>query len=158
MTGRDKVVKFTVNAAFFREIKEDHHHLRQILHRLHELASHPPALENHPREFVSLLAELRDQLAFHFALEEAYGYFEDAVNREPRLHAEAGKLRDQHAELYLVAQQLADTTAMDAASGALDIQSVSERFLDFDTLLKSHESAELSLILEAINQDIGGGD
>lgn len=74
-------VKFTVNAAFFREIKEDHHQLQRLLERIRQIVGQPQALPNDWKEFISLLADLRDQLAFHFALEEAYGYFEDAVER-----------------------------------------------------------------------------
>ena len=33
-----------------------------------------------PRRFAVLLAELRDQLAMHFSLEEAYGYFDAGVH------------------------------------------------------------------------------
>ncbi len=154
--GRNKSdMKFTVNAAFFREIKEDHKQLQCLLNRIRQMVEVPLALPNHWKEFIKLLADLRDQLAFHFALEEAYGYFEDAVERAPRFHATAGRLRDQHADIYLLAQQIADN-----ASTLPDTQAeqLANQFIAFDTALKSHESAELRLILDAMQQDVGGGD
>jgi hypothetical protein len=148
-------IKFTVNAAFFREIKEDHKQLHCLLERLRHLVAMPPALPNHWQEFVALLADLRDQLAFHFALEEAYGYFEDAIERAPRFHVTAGRLRNEHAELYLAAQLLADRAA---ALSAIDAEQMIAPCVDFDTALKAHEAAELRLILDAIQQDVGVGD
>lgn len=148
-------VKFTVNAAFFREIKEDHQQLQCLFAKIHQMLAVRPALANHWKEFVALLADLRDQLAFHFALEEAYGYFEDAIERAPRFHDTAGRLRDQHSDLYLMAQQVADTAA---ALQPAEADQLAEQFIAFDTAFKSHESAELRLILDAIQQDVGVGD
>ena len=56
----------------------------------------------------SLLAELRDQLAMHFALEEAYGYFHNPVEVEATLAETARRLRAEHSPLYLRCSQLAD--------------------------------------------------
>lgn len=148
-------VKFTVNAAFFREIKEDHHQLQRLLERIRHMVSQPQALPNHWKEFIALLADLRDQLAFHFALEEAYGYFEDAVERAPRFHNTAGKLRDQHADIYLLSQQIADNAAVLPHAEA---EQLADQFLAFDRALSTHESAELRLILDAMQLDVGVGD
>ena len=161
MAGRSTEAKFTVNAAFFREIKEDHHQLQCILDKLRQLVASPPALANHLKEFSERSSELRDQLAFHFTLEEAYGYFEDAIERAPRFHEPAGRLRDQHAELYLMAERVAESAA-NAIALPNDKEQCAERlaelFTIFDTALKAHESAELRLILDAIQVDVGVGD
>jgi hypothetical protein len=148
-------IKFTVNAAFFREIKEDHKHLQCLLEKIRQMVAVPPALPNHWKEFVTLLADLRDQLAFHFALEEAYGYFEDAIERAPRFHEVAGRLRNEHSDLYLSAERLADLAAAMTPSEAEQMVTLCQ---DFDTALKAHEAAELRLILDAIQQDVGVGD
>ncbi len=150
-------VKFTVNAAFFREIKEDHKQLHCLLDRIRELIHLRPALINHFKEFSILLSELRDQLAFHFALEEAYGYFEDAIERAPHFHDLAGHLRDQHAELYMLAQRIAENSA-NVSHDATAVDEIAEQFVAFDTALKTHESAELRLILDALQVDVGVGD
>ncbi|MEO8270285.1 MAG: hemerythrin domain-containing protein [Aureliella sp.] len=161
MAGRSTEAKFTVNAAFFREIKEDHQQLNCIIDKLRQMVSSPPALANHLTEFAQRTAELRDQLAFHFTLEEAYGYFEDAVERAPRFHDLAGRLRDQHSELYLMAERVAESAEsasvhpVDATQSA---ERISEIFIAFDTALKAHESAEIRLILDAMQVDVGGGD
>ncbi len=161
MAGRSTEAKFTVNAAFFREIKEDHQQLNCMLDKLRQMVNSPPALANHLREFSQRTAELRDQLAFHFTLEEAYGYFEDAVERAPRFHEQAGRLRDQHSELYLLAEQVAESAAS-TSDHPVDAEQtaawLSKLFVDFDTLLKAHESAEVRLILDAMQLDVGVGD
>lgn len=148
--------KFTVNAAFFQEIKEDHAQLQGLLDRLRVLSANRPALDNHSREFTLLLGDLRDQLAFHFALEEAYGYFEDALERAPRFHEQAGKLRAQHSDIYMLSQQIAEQAA--ASPPNTDLGALADQFEAFDQALKAHESAELTLILDALNQDMGEGD
>lgn len=158
MSARKSDVKFTVNAAFFQEIKEDHKQLKLVLDQLSELIGNRPALNNHPRKFSTLLGELRDQLAFHFTLEEAYGYFEDAIERAPRFHEQAGRLRAQHSELYVMCQELADKAAVVIQSGGHDVTGVADQFVAFHTALQAHESAELNLILDAINLDMGEGD
>lgn len=151
-------VKFTVNAAFFQEIKQDHQQLQCLLDRIRELLVTRPALRNHFREFAKLLADLRDQLAFHFSLEEAYGYFEDAVERAPRFHVPAGRLRDQHSQLYVMAQRISENAAAMSHPSSADVNQLADQFVAFDTALKVHESAELKLILDAIHQDVGVGD
>ncbi len=148
-------VKFTVNAAFFREIKDDHKQLQCLLDRIRNFIAVRPALANHWKEFTTLLCDLRDQLAFHFALEEAYGYFEDAIERAPRFHDTAGRLRDQHADLYLLAQEIAENAGLLPNSEA---EQLADQFVAFDVALKSHEAAELRLILDAIGHDVGVGD
>lgn len=150
--------KFTVNAAFFQEIKDDHKQLQCLLERVRDFVHHRPALGNHVREFAEALAELRDQLAFHFTLEEAYGYFEDAVERAPRFHVQAGRLRDQHSELYVMARDLAEKAAALSNQDGAAVKRLADQFIAFDTALKAHESAELRLILDAIHQDVGVGD
>jgi hemerythrin len=149
--------KFTVNAAFFQEIKEDHQQLQCLLERLRELVLSKPSLANHVREFSRLLEALRDQLAFHFTLEEAYGYFEDALERAPHLHSQAGRLREQHAELYLMAQRVTDNSA-NMSHSIEDAERLADQFVAFDAALRAHESAETQMILEAIHQDVGVGD
>ncbi len=155
MTTSRSDVKFIVNAAFFREIKEDHQQLQRLLERVRHLVNEPRALPNHWKEFTLLLADLRDQLAFHFALEEAYGYFEDAVERAPRFHETAGRLRNQHADIYLLAQQIADNAA---ALPHAEAEQLAAQFVAFDRALATHESAELRLILDAMQLDVGVGD
>ncbi|MCB0321219.1 MAG: hemerythrin domain-containing protein [Bdellovibrionales bacterium] len=153
-----KPKRLTVNAAFFQEIKEDHKHLRDLIEKLCGLTSNRPALGNHKREFVTLLAELRDQLALHFALEEAYGYFEDALEETPRFHEQADRLRGQHCELYLLIQQISESAVEVCDLEEPDLLGIADQFEAFNMAFRAHESAELNLILEALNLDMGVGD
>ncbi|MEZ6135845.1 MAG: hemerythrin domain-containing protein [Pirellulaceae bacterium] len=158
MSDKNPASGFTLNAAFFQEIKDDHQQLQCVLKRLRELVGNRSAIGNHKREFSALLFDLLDQLAFHFTLEEAYGYFEDAVDRAPRFHVQAGKLRSQHSKLYVMCQEIAEAAAVRITATDAELQTVIDQYLAFDQAFQSHESAELSLIMDAMNLDVGVGD
>ena len=106
------------------------------------------------------LEELRDQLALQFALEEAYGYFEDPIEVAPRLCELAQSLRAEHQQLYLRVCEL-----LERAIGILDGQRVSELVLEvaagfvaFDDQFRRHESREIDMIQQEYDDDIGVGD
>ncbi len=151
-------VKFTINAAFFQEIKEDHQQLNAILERLDKLAHAREAVENHKRGFTETLSDLRDQIAFHFTLEEAYGYFEDALEGSPWLHDAAGSLRGEHAALYLTITEIADKAHEALAAADADWPGLADTYLEFRHQLRSHETSEMKLILDAMQRDLGTGD
>jgi hemerythrin len=146
------------NAAFLQEIKDDHQQLKKLLLDIEHLLENRVSLNNHPRDFVTLLDELIDQLGLHFSLEEAYGYFEVALEEAPRFHEPALKLRDQHRELYLMLQKIAESAANACEKPEPQMNPIADQFSAFHTALKAHESAELSLIVEAMNRDMGFGD
>ena len=75
----------TVNAAFLLEIKEDDRRLRCLLGELLSAFGAPSGRVASPSRLAELLVAVRDQLAMHFSLEEAYGYFDDPVSVAPRL-------------------------------------------------------------------------
>jgi hypothetical protein len=150
----------TVNAAFLQEIKEVNQELYQLLDRGQRICLLPEPSAGTGRDLTDLLAELRDQLALHFALEEAYGYFEDPVFVAPRLSELAGELRAQHRELYLEMADLVDLVDRLSYRGRLAGQwsRVGERFLRFHGRLQAHEGRENELILQAYDDDLGVGD
>jgi len=150
----------TVNAAFLREIKEVNQDLWQIVAALREITTNPYLVRSRRYQFVGMLEDLRDHLALHFALEEAYGYFDEPLKVDPRLSSRAKRLRREHRELYLMvcdvidrAMQLHDGNNL----GALAQQLVAE-YADFDTRLNRHEQAENELIQQEWDDDIGCGD
>ena len=98
----------TVNAAFLQEIKDDDQELWSLLKRLEIclLSESPPRMSR--RQLYAGLAHLRDQLAMNFALEEAYGYFEDAIEVAPWLSAKAERLRGEHDTFYREVCNMAD--------------------------------------------------
>jgi hypothetical protein len=158
MTEKAAPSKIGVNAAFMMEIKDDHRHLHDRLCCLRKLIKNPSIAQGHFRDFVDQLFGLCDQLAFHFALEEAYGYFDDALEATPHLHDQSTKLRNQHSSLFVTARDLADQAAACVKPSLSQVSSLVNGFRAFDVALKVHESAEKGLIMAAVNQDVGVGD
>ncbi len=155
-------VAVTLNAAFLREIKEDNHELFRLLRtveqRLSRFSASPPVRA--AKSLASLLERLRDQLAMHFALEEAYGYFDDPISVAPQMSAQAERLRGEHRVLYLQCCDIAELAAEVAyhevhGSRAGDLVT---RFDEFHRQFQRHEAHENELIVRALCDDIGVGD
>lgn len=149
----------TVNAAFLQEIKEVNQELWHLLADLRHRCQRPIA-PSMCRLLVDQLCQLRDQLALHFALEEAYGYFDDPVEVAPQLCRQADSLRAEHKQLYAQLSSLVDKVERmfyDDQHAALALW-IGPQFLHFDTRLRNHEERENDLILEAYDGDIGVGD
>lgn len=148
----------TVNAAFLQEIKEVNQELWQLLAAVRVRCSAHALSSHQTHGMVVLLQELRDQLALHFALEEAYGYFEEPCDAAPQLCERADLLRAEHKDLYLDLCQIADQAEafLTAREHALLAQWLPPRFQSFDIRLKRHESRENALIMDAYDCDLGG--
>ncbi|TWT75323.1 hemerythrin domain-containing protein [Allorhodopirellula solitaria] len=160
--------RLTVNAAFLKDIKDDNRDLKILIDRVRVITQPREAAANHWSELLTLLADLRDQLALHFGLEEAYGYFDEALGTEAELSLTADRLRSQHPVLFEEARHLAEAAA-DAHTGDAPIEGTTpevttaqEKILNrLETFLvqfHEHEEAELKLILDALEEDIGVGD
>jgi hypothetical protein len=109
---------------------------------------------------IDRVGQLRDQLALHFYLEEAYGYFDDPLDVAPQLSRQADKLRREHKELYLDFCDLverAERMFYDEQCAALALW-LGPQFLELDARLRSHEERENALICEAYDGDLGVGD
>lgn len=150
----------SINPAFLQEIKEDHHELRQLLHHTAAMLGRPSWMRVEHERLVDLFVKLRDQLAMHFSLEEAYGYFEDALTAAPHLSKLADQLRSQHFELFSELCELADQAEqlLYHESTAIAVAGLANGFRDFSNRLQSHETAESDLVLQAFHDDIGAGD
>lgn len=150
----------TLNAAFFQEIKDDNLRLQELQQELREVFTADRPLGVSRFTLIELLSELRDHLATHFALEEAFGYFDDPVDAAPHLCEEAERLRAQHCELFIEVCRLVDR-AVDRLSDQGTIRGyrqVAYEFHRFDAQLQEHERRENELIMRAFNNDIGIGD
>ncbi|MEM6688645.1 MAG: hemerythrin domain-containing protein [Planctomycetota bacterium] len=148
----------TVNAAFLRDIKDDNVQLKRLMDRWKPVLDHPQVLLNHLEELPELMSQLTDQFAFHFSLEEAYGYFEDAVQVDERLCRKASELRNQHSELFEAFRELAEESAqlhLGSDSARDDFRDRASHWL---RLFELHEEAELEVILESFDDDLGEGD
>jgi hypothetical protein len=150
----------SINAAFLREIKEDHLELGQTLReskRVLELSVIPslPA-----KQMVDLLSELRDRFAMHFTLEEAFGYFEDAIDVAPHLGQRSEALRREHEPLFLEVCALVDEAEqlLYHEAGHHSRRRIGANFRLFFEHFQDHESREKELILQALDEDIGVGD
>jgi len=149
----------TVNPAFLQEIKEVNQELWTLLRDLRHRCQRPIS-PGACRSNIDRLSQLRDQLALHFSLEEAYGYFEDPIDVAPQLSRDAERLRAEHKQLYSDLCDLVDRGERmfyDEQHAALALW-IGPEFLDFDQRLRSHEERENELILEAYDGDIGVGD
>lgn len=151
----------TVNAAFLAEIKEVNQELWHLLAETKRVFVHPAASHRDLTQLVEIVSELRDQLALHFALEEAYGYFDDPLYVAPHLGEKADALRKEHRSLYLEICALAeDVEALHFGSGRRPARQrdIAIRFEAFHKRLQEHESREGELILQAYDDDLGVGD
>jgi hypothetical protein len=155
-----KVGTLGVNAAFLREIKEDHRELTRLFEEAVSLFGRAGKSRVPARKIVEVLEGLRDQLAIHFSLEEAFGYFEDAITVAPRLSARADELRSEHGTLYM---ELCDV--VEEAEGVLRadnspraVRRIALKFVAFHHQYQAHDAAENELILTALDDDIGVGD
>ena len=152
--------RVTVNAAFLQEIKEVNHDLWRLLADVRRMCDTPATIDSAPRRFFGLVEELRDQLALHFALEEAYGYFDDPIDVAPRLCRQANELRAEHDELYLMIVDLSETsevlTQPDRVIGT--VLTAVAQFQAFDQRFHRHEALENELIMQGYGDDIGVGD
>jgi hypothetical protein len=150
--------QLAVNAAFMKDIKDDNRDLKALMDKIGPLSVPLPMAINHWPELIPLFADLRDQLAMHFSLEEAYGYFEDAIITAPQLSVTAEYLRSQHSHLFQQVCELADGALEVSADAEEQIEKFLRRFKQFQSEFEKHEEAELKLILDAMDDDIGVGD
>ncbi len=150
----------SINPAFLREIKEDHHELRQLMHHSSAMLDRSGPEEIEYARLVEMFSKLRDQLAMHFSLEEAYGYFEDAISVAPHLSRRADNLRGQHFDLFADLCRLvegAEQLLYHEQPKTL-LARLAGDYRRFLVRFREHESQECDLILEAFNDDIGTGD
>jgi len=160
MAARNRTSTLTINAAFLQEIKEVNEDLWRELEEVRGICGTEADVRGHARQLPDTLAQLRDQLAMHFALEEAYGYFEDPVAVAPHLTATACALRDEHSSLYSSVCEVLEFVESEFYAGHLptSAKQVVERFQAFYDQLQTHEAKENELILKAYDDDIGVGD
>ena len=149
-----------VNAAFLQEIKEENHELRDLLQRTANCFETLGPVTPCVRMLAELLEQLRDQFSLHFALEEAFGYFDDAVSVAPRLSITAERLREEHRVLFVEVCSLAEAAERFVYREPSDrnLERIGHRWATFYHRFLEHESQEAELMLAAFDDDIGVGD
>jgi hypothetical protein len=150
----------TINAAFLLEIKEDNRELRTLLDDCAALLARPHGAGVELRRVSQLFGKLRDQLAMHFSLEEAYGYFDDAIDVAPRLSRQAEVLKSQHPRLFVALCELVEEAEqlLYRERVPLELDDLASGFARFHRQLQEHEAQEDALIVQVFNEEIGGGD
>ncbi|MFK8112444.1 MAG: hemerythrin domain-containing protein [Rubripirellula sp.] len=150
--------RLAVNAAFLKDIKDDNRDLKLLFDQIRPRIEHQQTAINHWPEIIELCCDLRDQLAFHFSLEEAYGYFDDAIDSAPQLSMDAECLRGEHSVLFERICDLADRCLIVSVDTEEQVMQFLQSFTDFQKDFQKHEEAELKLILDAMDEDLGVGD
>lgn len=150
----------TINVAFLQEIKDDFG-FRKLLNVIyHKFYPKNQTEQFSSREVADLLTDLRDELETYFALEEFYGYFEQAAVDNPCVNQKACKLKSEHEKLYLQLSQVVDRAEQIVyqENGTLTLVHVAKDFEDFCVNLAHHEQAEMNLMMRLHNEDLGVGD
>jgi iron-sulfur cluster repair protein YtfE (RIC family) len=148
-TDSTTVVSTTVNPAFFQEIKDDNLELCKTttaLKRLLRQADRPM-----PGRLLGLLERLRDLLAMHFRLEEAYGYFQNPVVVDFEISTRAESLMSEHQTLYMQINDIVDHAEYIACVKTCRSlwPQVVQRVTAFCDQLQEHEHREFELIMQA---------
>lgn len=152
------VQTMTLAPAFMQEIKEDDLRLQRLLHEFRQVIASRPLIQIGGQRLAALVSDVRDHVAFHFALEEAYGYFEDPVAVAPRLCDRVEELRAEHVELFTEVCRIADVFEDSSPDLPSDLLAVQDMCCEFLGRFEAHEAAENALISQAFNEDIGVGD
>lgn len=154
------ITTVSVNAAFLQEIKDDNRELKHLFAQTAEIAFNPSTTGSSTRHLTDLIIQLRDQLAMHFSLEEAFGYLDDAIAVAPRLSELAETLRSEHTQLFAVICDLAEHAEqlLHHERAAHSIDYILQELSSFCRKFQIHETRENELILQSLYDDIGVGD
>jgi hypothetical protein len=149
-----------INAAFLQELKDDNVHLSELLDAAAAALPRCDHRSVRPFALVNIMRNLRDQLAMHFSLEEAFGYFDGAIDVPPHLSARANTLRRQHETLYLEMCDIVEKSEQllyhqTSCCATTMLRRIAEGYDGFYQNLQEHESRERALIMESIYDDIG---
>lgn len=132
---------------YVRHLAAEHRRLHGILRRLQDSLVYAVGPDEAPTftEVVRILGRLRDELAHHFAQEEAGGCLDEAVSHCPRLSAEARRIGAEHPEL------LAEADRLIARVQQLEPTSVNQfalqrEFESFFHNIRAHEKSESDLL------------
>lgn len=141
-----------INAAFLQEVKESNVELWDTVHHLRQLIEGATSNAQNARCLVTLLSQLRDQLAFAFSLEEAYGFIEGCRGIAPLIAQRAQMAKQQHRELYLAIHELCETAEEAQYRGVADreFNDLLHATADFDAQFRAHEQLESELMTEGL--------
>ncbi len=153
---REHSEPITLNAAFLQEIKDDNYELHELLHRVAMILAHSGMWRRRKKAIAGILARLRDQIALHFALEEAFGYFDDPLHVTPQISRAVDALRSDHEMLFLDVCDLVEQAerVVYGESNGMRFGDLLERIDSFLRHLESHENREKALISQMLEEEL----
>jgi hypothetical protein len=156
-TAKSSATAVTINAAFFEEIKEAHVEVSAKMDEILRAGRRGSWTESRCSRLTEQLDQLVELVGLYFALEEAYGYFDDPVYVSACYSDRVHQLRDEHRGLFLALSRIRDHAARLLYNGRLadSIDAILSRLCVFCDQLDQHERRERELITEAFSADIG---
>ena len=147
----------TLNVAFFKEIKQDNLPVREQARKIGQMFNSGVS----PKSALDILLDFQEELKTYFALEEFYGYFQNASIRNPTISTLATGLKAEHEDLFLQLAQIIDLNEQivyQECSPTTSIVEVADLFETFTHSFESHEHQEMELMMRLCNEEFGVGD
>lgn len=152
-----KTGSLTINAAFLQEIKDDNVDMSDLLDATFDAFSIQESSKVQAKSLFDIMSQIRDYLAMHFALEDEFGYFDEAVDVPHQLSLQADVLKGQHEQFYAEICQIveaAESTLHCNPQSAAMKQKIMDAYKSFYTRFQDHEEAERELVLESLQLDL----
>jgi len=138
----------------FDAFAEEHECLQSTLTEMRMLLSE----RGNPGLAIETLADLAGHVVTHFVHEEQDdGFFDNVVEQAPRLQSKAAELIEEHATMIDALTGMQIFAAKNEPSEAW-WKDLAARFEAFWLSFSRHERAEIDMVQEAFNEDIGPAD
>ncbi len=151
-----KTGTLTINAAFLKEIKDDNSDLSNLIDATFDALNSQAPQKVNARSLFDILSQIRDYLAMHFALEDEFGYFDDAVDVPFQLSCQADILKAQHEQFYSEICHIAEAaeSLLHGNPGSVAMKrKVIDAFKSFYVRFQDHEEAERDLVFQSFQRD-----
>lgn len=147
---RSSAALFTVNPAFFREIKESSEPLWRLLGEAQRACTRPVRTFERGEHVLDILNRLREELRTYFRLEEFYGYFENPAYAESEICDRADGLRCEHEQLEAELERIIAVghNLLERRYYSSFSLLISQRFSAFNAHFQEHEAHENELIFD----------
>lgn len=108
-------------------------------------------------DILRILRNMREELAHHFAEEEAGGCMDEAVSRCPRLAAEVQRIEAEHPELLAQLDGLI-VEAADVEKSVKHRVAFENAFDNLSRQIHAHEAAENAILRQGFGSNVNGED
>ena len=145
------------SAPYVEHLLAEHRRLHNMLRLARAALRHSagPDRDATTADIVRILRQVREEIAHHFADEEAGGCIEEAVSRCPRLSAEANRVQAEHPELLNRLDALI-ADVLDSGHTVANRIAVQREFDELSQLLHAHEAAENDLLRQGFGVQVNG--